>query len=126
MLNYGVFVGHEPARDIVLDSLTAEDTFDSTNVLLMRGKAAADGRNQWATDVPTPEQHEKILTIIENGLREGAIGVASMVGYTGYGTPTYEMYDLQKNGKEIWPYVCDTSTFRAYRVIANRLFIGLS
>ncbi|MEE8567744.1 MAG: hypothetical protein V3S81_03975, partial [Anaerolineales bacterium] len=100
MLNYGAFVGHEPARDIVLDGLTAEDTFDSTNVLLMRGKAAADGRNQWALDVPTPEQHEKILTIIENGLREGAIGVGSNVGYMGYGTPTYEMYDLQKMAKK--------------------------
>jgi len=88
MLNYGAFVGHEPARDIVLDGLKEEDTFDSTNVLLMRGKAAADGRNQWALDVPTPEQHEKIL------------GVGSNVGYMGYGTPTYEMYDLQKLAKK--------------------------
>lgn len=100
MLNYGAYVGHERARTMVLDGLTAEDTFDSTDLLLAREKAAADGHNGWAMDIPTPEQHEEILKVIETGMRDGAIGVGSLVGYMGYGTPTYEMYDLQKLAKK--------------------------
>ncbi len=100
LLNFGAAVGHEPARAIVLDGLSDEDNFDSTDLLIARSKAAEDGYNQWALDVPTAEQHEQILTIIEQGMRDGAVSISSTVGYMGYGTPTYEMFDLQKVAKK--------------------------
>ena len=65
-----------------------------------RGLAEADGRGQWALDIPTPEQHKEILRFYEQGMRDGAISVNSTVGYMGYGTPTYEIFDLQKVAKK--------------------------
>ena len=99
-INFGTGVGHEEVRRVVLDGLREEDTFDPTEILVSRGLAEKDGRAQWALDIPTPEQHKEILRMYEQGMRDGAISVNSTVGYMGYGTPTYEIFDLQKIAKK--------------------------
>ena len=96
-INFGTGIGHEEVRRVVLDGLREEDTFDPTEILVSRGLAEKDGRAQWALDIPTPEQHKEILRMYEQGMRDGAITVNSTVGYMGYGTPTYEIFDLQKH-----------------------------
>jgi hypothetical protein len=95
-VNYGVGISHEEVRRVVLDGLSAKQTSDPTNILISRGDAQTDGRAQWALDVPTPAQHQDILKLYEQGMCDGAIAVASTVGYMGYGVPTYELFDLQK------------------------------
>ena len=99
-LNYGVGISHEEVRRVVLDGLDPKDTSDPTEILVSRGLAEADGRAQWALDIPTPEQHKEILRMYEQGMRDGAVTVNSTVGYMGYGTPTYEIFDLQKIAKK--------------------------
>jgi hypothetical protein len=99
-LNYGTGISHEEVRRVVLDGLDPADCSDPTEILVSRGLAEEDGRAQWALDVPTPEQHRQILTLYEQGMRDGAITVNSTVGYMGYGTPTYEIFDLQKVAKK--------------------------
>jgi N-acyl-D-amino-acid deacylase len=99
-VNYGVGVGHEEVRRVVLDGLTAEQTSDPTNILVARGLAQEDGHASWALDIPTPDQHQEILRMYDQGMRDGAIAVATTVGYMGYGVPTYEVFDLQKLAKK--------------------------
>jgi N-acyl-D-amino-acid deacylase len=105
LLNYGVGISHEEVRRVVLDGLTEEETSDSTYVLKTRAKveelAAKKGEaSKWAVQVPTPEQHKKILRMYERGMLDGAISVNTTVGYMGYGVPTYEIFDLQKLAKK--------------------------
>jgi len=99
-LNYGVGISHEMVRRVVMDGTPVEISSDPTEVLVSRGHAQQDGHAQWALDVPTPEQHDQILTMYEQGMRDGAISVNSTVGYMGYGVPTYEIFDLQKLAKK--------------------------
>ena len=84
-LNYGVGISHEMVRRVVMDGTPVEISSDPTEVLVSRGDAQQDGYAQWALDVPTPEQHDQILTMYEQGMRDGAIAVNSTVGYMGYG-----------------------------------------
>ena len=105
LLNYGVGISHEEVRRVVLDGMAFEDTSDPTYVLMSRAlaeqQAQAKGEaSKWAVQVPTPEQHLEILKIYDQGLRDGAVSVNSTVGYMGYGTPTYELFDLQKLAKK--------------------------
>jgi len=99
-LNYGVGISHELVRRVVMDGTPVEISSDPTEALVSRGHAQQDGYAQWALDVPTQEQHEQILTMYEQGMRDGAISVNSTVGYMGYGVPTYELFDLQKLAKK--------------------------
>lgn len=100
LLNYGVGISHEEVRRVIMDGLSEQETSDPTYVLQSRAKAEADGRAQWALDVPTPNQHREIIRMFEQGMLDGAISVNSTVGYMGYGTPTYEIFDLQKIAKK--------------------------
>lgn len=95
-LNYGTGISHEEVRRVVLDGVKVEDASDPTGILISRGLAQQDEHASWALDVPTPQQHAEILTMYEQGMRDGAVSVNSTVGYMGYGTPTYEIFDLQK------------------------------
>jgi N-acyl-D-amino-acid deacylase len=99
-LNYGTGVSHEEVRRVVLDGVPVEKASDPTGILISRALAEEDGRGSWALDIPTHEQHVKILEIYEQGIRNGAVSVNSTVGYMGYGTPTFEIFDLQKLAKK--------------------------
>jgi len=99
-LNFGVGVAHEAVRRYVLDGTPMEVSVDPTHAYDSRGHAQQDGHASWALDIPTPEQHDQIIKVSDQGLRDGAISVSSTVGYMGYGTPTYEIFDLQKLAKK--------------------------
>ncbi len=105
LLNYGVGVSHEEVRRVIMDGLSPEDTSDPTYVLNSRAWAEElarriGGASKWAVEVPTDEQHKEILRMFEQGIRDGAVSVNTTVGYMGYGTPTYEIFDLQKLAKK--------------------------
>jgi cytosine/adenosine deaminase-related metal-dependent hydrolase len=100
LLNYGVGVGHEEIRRVVMDGLRLKDTFDPTDILLSRGKAQQDGHASWALDMADKLEHVQIMTMFEQGMRDGAVAVTSTVGYMGYGVPTTEILELQKIAKK--------------------------
>ncbi len=105
LLNFGVGVSHEEVRRVIMDGMSPEETSDPTYVLTSRAYAEAmakktGGASKWAVEVPSDEQHKEILRMFEQGIREGAVSVNTTVGYMGYGTPTYEIFDLQKLAKK--------------------------
>jgi len=82
--NYGVSVGHVWAR------LEAMDGVDPHGLGLYAdaiNKTAADG-SKWSTERSNPEELKAILAKVEQGLRDGGVGLSFPVGYyTAVGSP---------------------------------------
>jgi len=89
-INYGVAVSHEFARAAVLDGFKDWKYFYTPDALKTR---ANEG---WTKTRPTLEQGNQILKIVDEGLRQGGIGVGSTVGYMRAGVSSREIYELQK------------------------------
>ncbi len=81
-VNYGAAAGWTYAR-----IATFTDTQPEATVKYFQD---AQGRTDWKMDVATPEQQEKILELVEQGLNEGALGIGINAGYApGYGRKEY-------------------------------------
>lgn len=89
-LNYGVSVSHEFARAAVMDGFTDWKYINTPDAVRSRIKSA------WSITRPTLEQGNKISSEIDEGLRQGGIGIGSTVGYMRQGVSTREIYELQK------------------------------
>ena len=60
-------------------------------------KAKKEGRQPgWQFALSSPEQMKEILGIIDEGLRQGALGVGIPVGYMTNGCTSYEMFKYQE------------------------------
>jgi hypothetical protein len=82
--NYGASVGHVWAR------LEAMDGVDPHGLGLYSGaiNATVKDGSKWSTQRSDPEQMKAILANVEQGLREGGIGLSFPVGYyTAVGSP---------------------------------------
>lgn len=92
-VNYGTSSGHEFARTKVTEELPDEDLLDAPySVVKGRGAGIA-----WAEEVLDIEKGNRMLSIIDEGLRQGAIGIASTVGYFP-GATAREMFEVQRVG----------------------------
>jgi N-acyl-D-glutamate deacylase len=81
-VNYGAAAGWTYAR-----IATFTDTRPEATVKYFQD---AQKLTDWKMDVATPEQQEKILRLVEQGLNEGALGVGINAGYApGYGRKEY-------------------------------------
>lgn len=89
-VNYGTASSHEFARAAVLDGHSGG--FDAPGAVL----SARAGEN-WADGVLDIDTGNAALEIIDNGLRLGAVGVASTVGYFP-GATAREMFEVQRLG----------------------------
>jgi dihydroorotase-like cyclic amidohydrolase len=89
-VNYGTASGHEFARAAVFDGYKKGLDAPASIVEGRAGKGWSDG-------VATLEQGNKLLSLIDEGLRQGAVGVASTLGYFP-GATAREMYEVQKVG----------------------------
>jgi hypothetical protein len=89
-VNYGTASSHEFARAAVLDG--HRGAFDAPGALI----SARSGPN-WADGVLDFDTGDAVLEIIDEGLRQGALGVASTVGYFP-GATAREMYEVQRVG----------------------------
>ena len=96
--NFGTVVGQEYARMRVHDGLALEGPDVSMPYMLSvhRAEAAEDGVDGWSVTRSNLEQMNQITAILDEGLREGAIGVGSTIGYARDGIITYEMFEAQK------------------------------
>jgi hypothetical protein len=90
-INYGVAVSHEFARAAVLDGFSDWTYLNTPDALSSRAKGKG-----WSKTRPTLEQGNQILKIIDEGLRQGGIGIGSTVGYMRAGVSSREIYELQK------------------------------
>jgi hypothetical protein len=89
-VNYGTASGHEFARAEVLDGFA--DGLDAPASIL-KGRAGKG----WSDGILTLEQGNRLLGHIDDGLRLGALGVASTVGYFP-GATAREMFEVQRVG----------------------------
>ncbi|EPN7875293.1 amidohydrolase family protein [Vibrio vulnificus] len=81
-LNYGAAAGWTYARIATFSGTQPEATADYFQ--------KAQSRNDWKMDIATPEQQEKILKLIEQGLDEGGLGIGINAGYApGHGQKEY-------------------------------------
>ena len=89
-LNFGVASSHELARSLVLDGAMGKDTLGA-----LKTRAAG---NNWSQKKVTLEEGNKILQVIDEGLRAGGIGIGSTLGYMRDGVTAREMFEVQKLG----------------------------
>lgn len=93
LVNYGTSSGHEFARSKVTQNLSDDYLLDAPwSVVKSRGAG-----NDWATMVLDEDSGNEMLRIIDEGLRQGGLGIASTVGYFP-GATAREMYEVQKVG----------------------------
>ncbi|WP_282167071.1 amidohydrolase family protein [Shewanella japonica] len=92
-VNYGTGSGHEFARTKVMQNLPDEDLLDAS-WSVVKGRSSGTA---WFEKVANLDEGNRMLTIIDEGLRQGALGVASTVGYMP-GATAREMYEIQRVG----------------------------
>jgi len=101
--NYGMVVLATLARVSVLDGPEIAAMGNDMGELF-RGvvgaaaaKAQKEGRKPgWSSTLPNKEQMTKIMSYIDEGLRQGALGVGVPVGYMTTGVTQYELYKYQE------------------------------
>lgn len=95
--NFGTPVGHEFARMRVHDGLKLKGPNVSMPYFFdFRIEAAKDDVDGWSVTRSSVEQMNEITKTLDEGLRQGALGVGSTVGYAQKGITTYEMFEVQK------------------------------
>lgn len=96
-MNYGSLVSQEVVRMIVHDGLKLDKPMDAVTALSVgRGFAAEDGVSGWSVTPSSIEQINIITSMLDEGLRLGALGVGSSVGYMTQGVSGYEMFEAQR------------------------------
>ena len=100
--NYGMVVLATLARVSVLDGPEIAATANDMGGLFpmvgaAAAKAAEEGRKPgWTATLPNKEQMTEIMSIVDEGLRQGALGVGIPVGYMTTGVTQYELYKYQE------------------------------
>ncbi len=100
--NYGMVVLATLARGLVLDGPeVVAGANDMGGLFPMVGRAVAKAKKEgrkpgWTATLPNKEQMTKIMSIVDEGLRQGALGVGIPVGYMTTGVSQYELYKYQE------------------------------
>ena len=89
-LNFGAAVAHEFARAEVIDGFKDWEYLYTPDAIQSRVKQG------WSKTRPTLEQANQILALVDEGLRQGGIGIGSTVGYMREGVSAREIFELQK------------------------------
>jgi cytosine/adenosine deaminase-related metal-dependent hydrolase len=128
-VNYGTASGHEFARTKVTENLPDEDLLDAP-WSVVRGRGAGTA---WSDEVLDLEKGNRMLALVDEGLRQGAIAVASTVGYFP-GATAREMFEVQRAGAK-WgrptsvhlrytPGTATTEANGAQEILANAVALG--
>jgi len=92
-VNYGTGSGHEFARTKVMQNLPDSDLLDAP-FSVVKGRASGTA---WFEKVANLDEGNRMLSLIDEGLRQGALGIASTVGYIP-GATAREMFEVQRVG----------------------------
>ncbi|MBW4934466.1 amidohydrolase family protein [Marinobacter sp. F4206] len=97
-LNYGTGVSQEMTRTRVHDpEVDTSGWHDATSVFALRAQAVEkDGVPGWSVTRSNLDQLNKILGYMDEELRQGALSIASTVGYMSEGVTTFEMFKTQE------------------------------
>jgi N-acyl-D-glutamate deacylase len=101
--NYGMVVLATLARVSVLDGPEIAASGNEMGELFRSvvpgaaAKAQKEGRKPgWSSTLPNKEEMTKIMSYVDEGLRQGALGVGIPVGYMTTGVTSYELYKYQE------------------------------
>lgn len=95
--NFGTVVSQELARMRVHDELKlAGPNVSMPYAFDYRAQAAKDGVDGWSLTRSNLQQLNAINRILDEGLRQGALGIGSTIGYAQKGITSFEMYTAQK------------------------------
>lgn len=97
-LNYGTGVSQEMTRTRIHDpEVDTSGWHDATSVFELRAQAVkTDGVPGWSVTRSDLDQLNQILTHIDEELRQGALSLASTIGYMSEGVTTFEMFKTQE------------------------------
>jgi len=98
-VNFGVSVSHEFARAAVLDGFSDWKSMYSPDAVRSRVKQG------WSVTRPTLEQGNRILAEMDEGLRQGGLGIGSTVGYMRAGVSSREIFELQRLAGKYGRYI---------------------
>jgi cytosine/adenosine deaminase-related metal-dependent hydrolase len=128
-VNYGTGSGHEFARTKVMQNLPDSDLLDAP-FSVVKGRASGTA---WFEKVANLDEGNRMLSLIDEGLRQGAIGVASTVGYIP-GATAREMFEVQRVGANYrrptsvhlryTPGTVTTEPNGAQEILANAISLG--
>ena len=128
-LNYGTSSGHEFARTKVTQDLPDADLLDAP-YSVVKGRASGTA---WSDSVLNLDKGNRMLSLIDEGLRQGALGIASTVGYMP-GATAREMFEVQRVGAHYGrptavhlrytPGTPTTEANGAQEILANAVALG--
>jgi len=98
-VNFGVSVAHEFARAAVLDGFSDWKYLNTPDAVRSRVKQG------WSSTRPTLEQGNQILAAMDEGLRQGGLGIGSTVGYMRAGVSSREIFELQRLAGKYGRYI---------------------
>jgi len=96
-INYGTTSSLSVARLRVHDpELGIDVPVDATTLFDWGGKAGADGTVGWSVSRSTVAQMNEIMTMIDEELRDGALGIGAPIAYMQRGVISYELFEAQR------------------------------
>ena len=96
-INYGTTASLAMGRILVHDpELKINEPVDATTLFDWGGKAGADGTVGWSTSRSNIEQMNQIMKMLDEDLRQGAIGIGAPVAYMQRGVNSYELFEAQR------------------------------
>ena len=96
-VNYGTTASLLWTRMSIHDpELNMVGTMDYTEARPYVAKAAEDGVQGWATTKSSLDEMNTMMKILDEDLRQGALGMAAPVAYITMGTSSYEVFTAQK------------------------------
>ena len=96
-VNYGTTTGLNLARMAVHDPEAGlSDPADFSVATPIIAKAAEDGVAGWSMTKSSIDQMNEVMQILDEDLRQGALGVGAGVAYMAIGNTSYELFSAQK------------------------------
>jgi N-acyl-D-glutamate deacylase len=98
-VNYGTAASLLYSRMAVHDpDAELEAPIDFSNIPTYAAKALTDGVQGWAETKSSIEDMNKVMQILDEDLRQGALGIAAPVAYMAKGLTSYELFAGQRAG----------------------------
>jgi len=91
--NFGASMGHMPLRMFVLDGVDPKGNGFADKAVF---PALARDGSHYESGIPNEAQYKKILDGVEQGMKQGALGLGIPVGYELHGTSTSEINAITK------------------------------
>ena len=96
-INYGTTAALAVYRLKIHDpELKPTGPIDATTLFDWGGKAGADGVVGWSVSRSNIEQMNEIMKMLDEDLRQGALGTAAPIAYMQRGVTSYELFEAQR------------------------------